>query len=251
MGIAKRMWMEQQETEFEDEEAQWIRDQLADDDANKSHPEWDELSRQYRNGGLDYYDYSHDWEVQGKTRLELFEDSVFAGTEMLNVDVSAQTKRAIYVMVFAHVVAAVEGFLATTFITTTLSSSTYIQRLVESDPEFAERKLTVKEIFSKHATLKDDIGTYLKDLIFHRLDKVKPMFKAVFDIDFGDIKWLFQAVRVRHDCVHRAGYDKDGEPIELNSQDLINLMHACLDLVKRVDAEIMALPAVEPLLPDF
>lgn len=254
MGLAKRMWMEQQEEEYAEERAQWIREQLGDEDADEDHPRWDELAEQYDqsdNRSEDYYDYADEWNVQGKTRLNLFDESMAAVTEMLGVNVSDQTRRSLYVMLYAHVVAAVEGFLSSTFIAKTLSSTTYIQALVESDPEFANRTLTVKEIFSKQESLHDEIGTYLKDLIFHKLDKVKPMYRSVFSIDFGNIGWLFKAVMVRHDCVHRAGYDKDGDEVTLNPQIILDLINQCAALVQKVDAEILALPEVAPLIPDF
>jgi hypothetical protein len=117
------------------------------------------------------------------------------------------------------------------------------QALVESDPEFANRKLTVKEIFSKQAGLKDEIGIYLKTLIFHNIEKVKPMYRDVFKIDFGDIGWLVKAVRVRHDCVHRAGYDKDGNDVNLSADDVLALTAECEKLVHKVDTAIAALPS--------
>lgn len=154
-------------------------------------------------------------------------------------------------MLYAHVVAAVEGFLTSTFIAKTLSSNTYIQALVESDPEFGRRTFTVKEIFSKHARLHEEIGTYLKDLIFHKLDKVKPMYRDVFAIDFGDIEWLFKAVKVRHDCVHRAGHDKEGVELKLMAQDVHDLVAECKNLVHKVDAEIVSLQELDLVKVDF
>jgi plasmid replication initiation protein len=44
---------------------------------------------------------------------------------------------------------------------------------------------------------------YLKDLTFHRLKKIKEMYKQVLDIDFENIGWFFKAIDVRHHCVHR------------------------------------------------
>jgi hypothetical protein len=251
MGIAKRLWLERQEEVHAEELARWIREQLDEGDADESHPRWDELAERYHEHAFDHYDHADEWEVTGKTRLELFDESMAAVTEMLHVQVTDQTKRNLRVMLYAHVVAAVEGFLSSTFIAKTLSSATYIQALVESDPEFANRTLTVKEIFSKQASLHEEIGSYLRGLIFHKLDKVKPMYRSVFNIDFGDIKWLFKAVVVRHDCVHRAGYDKEGEEVNINLDAILELIRACERLVHEVDAAVLALPKVERLILEF
>ncbi|MFN9473543.1 hypothetical protein [Acidovorax sp.] len=251
MSLTKRMWEEQIEEDYREEVTRWIREQLDDEDADENHPRWEELERQYRDGGGDYYDYADEWDVKGKTRLELFDESMTAVREMLSVKLSDQARRSLYVMLYAHVVASVEGYLSSTFIAKTLSSKTYIQALVESDPDFGGRSLTMKEIFSKQAGLHDEIGKYLKNLIFHQLDKVKPMYKSVFNIDFGNIGWLFKAVMTRHDCVHRAGYDKDGHEVSLDEAVVADLVGACVALVHKVDAEILALPKVELLIADF
>jgi hypothetical protein len=252
MGMAKQMWLEQMEQDHEEARAQWIREQLDDGDADESHSQWDDLAEQYDTQQREaYFDYDDEWNVAGKSRRELFDESMSAVMEMLSVNITDQTRKNLYVMLHAHVVAAVEAFLSSTFIKTVLSSDTYIQKLVESDPEFAERKFTLKEIFAKQASLRSEISVYLRDLIFHNLAKVKPMYMDVFGIDFGVTKWLFKAIMVRHDCVHRAGYDKNGDQVSLTTQSIKDLIAQCTTLVHRVDKEIHALPRPAPVTPDF
>lgn len=76
-------------------------------------------------------------------------------------------------------------------------------------------KFTLSQLFKEREQIKDTVAKYLHDLIFHDLKKIKPMYKDVLGHDFGDISWLFKAVAKRHDCVHRAGHDKDGTPMVL------------------------------------
>ena len=65
------------------------------------------------------------------------------------------------------------------------------------------------------------------------------MYKDVLDIDFGDdIRWLFDAVILRHDCVHRAGYDKDGNEVELDKEKVALLINKCKQLVENIEAEL-------------
>lgn len=245
MGIAKRLWMEQQEDEHREEREEWIREQLGDEDADESHPRWDELVAEFNSYTIDHTEYDDDWNVPGKTRLELFDESLQAVVELLETPVSDLATRSLRVMLHGHVVAAVEGFLASTFISTTLTSNVYIQALVESDPEFANRKFTLKEFFTKQAGLHSEIGTYLKEVIFHNVFRVKSMYKSVFNIDLGELAWLAIAVSVRHDCVHRAGYTKDGDAVEITDQSIKDLIAQCWTLVHSVDAQILALPKVE------
>ena len=57
---------------------------------------------------------------------------------------------------------------------------------------------------------------HLKALLYHNLPKVNALYRIAARIDiFPDetIKArLFEAVPIRHDCVHRNGNDKDGAP---------------------------------------
>jgi hypothetical protein len=117
-----------------------------------------------------------------------------------------------------------------------------MRRLVENDPEFAKRKFTVQEIFAKREELKSDLSEYLKGLIFHDIAKVKPLYHSVLEVDFGDVKWLFQAVLVRHHCVHRAGYDKDGNEVNLKKQDVVTLTNQSTELVQKIESKLISVP---------
>ncbi|MGF6345962.1 hypothetical protein [Variovorax sp. W2I14] len=245
MGMAKQQWMEQQEDEHAERRAEWIRDQLGDDDADENHPEWRQLQDDYDNNSYLYGahdDYDDDWDVKGKSRIQLFQESMDAVRDIVATTVSRKSRSPLLVMLHAHVVTAVEAYLSSTFIDKTLSSAAHLRKLVETDPEFAERKFSMQEIFAKRESLAKDIGTYLRTLIFHDLRKIKPMYKSVLEIDFGDISWLFKAILIRHDCVHRAGYDKDGQPAALAEHTITELVDNSWALVSSVEQQIARLP---------
>ena len=207
----------------------WIEENFGYDTSEEGSEEWEvavkEFERycenqqsieeeEYRQGQLEWYIYK-------ASHLGIFQ------TQMRNIEVilhasptDEEAKFSLLVMSHAHIVASVEAYLAGTFIHKVTNSEELIRKLVESDPYFSKMKFTLKEIFEKKEKLKFTVAEYLQDLIFHDLKKVKPMFKDVLNCDFGDISWLFDAVRKRHDCVHRAGLDKDGRHINL-SKDLI------------------------------
>ncbi|MBM7422316.1 hypothetical protein [Spongiibacter marinus] len=238
--------MDQLEDEYQEARAEWIREQLNDDEADEFTEGWDDFSDEYDElyGNNDFreYDYDDDLIVSGKTPFELFEESIEATREILNSQVSRQSSTKLLVMLHAHIVASVEAYLSATFIKNSLSTEEHMRRLVESDPEFAKRKFTIKEIFTKRDQLKDDLSQYLRDLIFHDLAKVKPMFNSVLDIDFGDIDWLFKAVATRHHCVHRAGYDKDGNQVPLTKDTVEELISKGIGLVGEIEASITSMP---------
>ena len=46
-----------------------------------------------------------------------------------------------------------------------------------------------------------EVRSYLQELVWHRLDKIKPIIAGSLDIDVPDIEDLLKAVVVRHDIV--------------------------------------------------
>ncbi|PPD11556.1 MAG: hypothetical protein CTY26_08520 [Methylophilus sp.] len=65
-------------------------------------------------------------------------------------------------------------------------------------------------------------------------------YNSVLDIDFGDIAWLFQAVMVRHDCVHRNGFDKDGNQQQIKNESIVELVKQCTHLVSEIEEHLIS-----------
>ena len=244
MGRAKQIWMERMEDEAWEERAEWIREKLNDPDADEWTDGWDELSEEFdwEHQFHDHGQYEDDWAVEGKSRLDIFNENIEAAFEILNQTVNPRYEKNLIVMLFGHVVATVEAYLSSTFIHYALSSESHMRRLVENDPEFAKRKFTLQEIFNKREELKSDISEYLKGLIFHDIAKVKPLYSSVLEVDFGDVKWLFKAVLIRHHCVHRAGYDKDGNEVNIKKEDVITLANQSAELIHEIESLLMSMP---------
>lgn len=194
------------------------------------------------NYGMPYYpeDEAEElyWYVESKSQYGVLQNHLKSVRTLLDADVPEETLFSLWVMLHGHVVSAVEGYLAGTFIHKVTNSEELIRKLVETDPEFSKRTFTLKEIFEKQSNLKLTVATYLKDLIFHDLKKVKPMFKDVLGHDFGNISWLFKDVVKRHDCVHRAGYNKDGVAIDVSKETLLLLLDNVHDLVESVEKSV-------------
>lgn len=241
MGIAKRLWMERMEDEYWDERAEWIREKLNDPDADEYHPRWATLSDEFDAIVEPHGGYDDDWTVPGKPARVVFDESMDAILVLREINLGGVTKRNLSVMLFAHAIATLEGYLSSTFITTCLGDEKHIQALVKKDKEFAERKLSMKEIFARREGLSNEIGAYLKEQIFHNVIKVRTLYKNVLGIDLGAIDWLEKAVRTRHDCVHRAGYTKDGEPVEITDESLRLLVTQCQALAHHVDDRVLSL----------
>ncbi len=180
------------------------------------------------------------WEIESTKQLEMYKKVTKDIVALLSIDVPNETQSTLHNMLYAQVVTAVEAYLSGIFIHTVISSEELIRKLVESDPELAKRQFSLKEIFTQWAELKILVARYLKDLIFHDIKKIKPMYQSVLGIDFGDVSWLFKAVLIRHDCVHRNGFDKDGNQNKIDKKAIIELVVSGTGLVSAIEEEVFA-----------
>lgn len=191
------------------------------------------------NYGMPYYPEDEqeelNWVIESQDQIDVFKAQISSVESLLSIEIEGDAKFSVHVMLYGHVVAAVEAYLSSTFIHNVTNSERLIRKLVETDPTFSKRTFTLKEIFEERESIKLTVANYLKDLIFHDLKKIKPMYRDVFEYDFGDISWLFQAVLVRHHCVHRAGYDKDGNKIEVSDEVLRDLVSKSVELVEALE----------------
>lgn len=195
----------------------------------------DEISRE---STLEQEDYEWYEENENKKHYQLLVDQLESVDMILELDVPEKARFSFLVMIHAHVVSAIEGYLAGVFIHDVCNSEELTRKLVESDPEFSKRKFTLREIYQEKETLKVTVASYLKDLIFHDLKKIKPMYEIVLNHKFSDLSWLFKAVEIRHHCVHRAGYDKDGEKVDISVESIADLLNNVNDLAGEIDSTI-------------
>ncbi|MFL1452872.1 hypothetical protein ACJO5Y_00325 [Marinobacter sp. GN3S48] len=181
------------------------------------------------------------WIIQSTQQFEEFTEVIQGIVALVEMPVPPHADRTLKNMLYVQTVTAVEAYLSSAFIHAVLNSEELIQKLVESDPELAKQKFSLKEIFSQWEELRITVGRYLKALIFYDLRKVKPMFRDVLGIEFPDIPWLFQAVLIRHDCVHRNGLDKEGNRHEITQSKIMDLARESAAFVREVDQELRCL----------
>lgn len=180
------------------------------------------------------------WEIESTKQLDIYKKVTTDIVILLKMDHPFDTQATLNNMLYAQVVTAIEAYLSGIFIHTVVKSDALIRKLVESDPELAKRQFSLQEIFNQWENLKILVARYLKDLIFHDIKKIKPMYHSVLDIDFGDVGWLFKAVLIRHDCIHRNGFDKDGNQTKIDTETIKELIGNCTRLVSIIEEEIYA-----------
>jgi len=158
--------------------------------------------------------------------------------ELLDAPVGEEHQSHFLRLIYVSVVTALETFLSDCFINTISGKPKLLRKFVETNPEFQKRKLTLSEIFSRVDEIEEEVRSFLMDLLWHNLEKIKPMYQTTLGIDFpDDLKPLFRAVVIRHDIVHRNGKSKDGEEIELNRDEVEDLISQVEEFGRHIDGQ--------------
>jgi hypothetical protein len=92
--------------------------------------------------------------------------------------------------------------------------------------------------------VKTKVGNYLKSVMYHNLPKVRVLYQAVFRFDIFQMlrpngtAVLMKAIEYRHDCVHRNGFDKNGNRLDVFTSEYIeNVGNEMRALVDRIEQE--------------
>ncbi len=104
--------------------------------------------------------------------------------------------------------------------------------------DFKARALTLDQVFDRLDALDAEVRQYLQDLIWHRLDKIKPMVQAGLDITVPDIGELMLEVVVRHDIVHRAGRTRDGNVVSVSADDVRRVRDVVAAFAQAIETEL-------------
>lgn len=167
----------------------------------------------------DYYDEQYEAILQNHQFYNSFESEIQSLKKLNDIEINDPSLQQILRrQVYIGVIGTLETFLSETFINLTANNEDYFKNFVKSHPDFRQRKFELREIFEQNEKLKDTAKKVMLDTIYHDLPKVREMYRSTFEIDFPDIKDVFQYVHTRHDLVHRNGKTKENKIVTLNKE---------------------------------
>ena len=154
----------------------------------------------------------------------------------------------IHRMVFAQQVSALEAYLGDTLIKGVQAKPDALTRLVAADKDLNAEKFTLADIAGNPGLLGEKVAAYLRTILYHNLAKVDFLYRTALNVrvlgDKADNGLLLQAIKHRHDCVHRNGMDKDGNRLTVFTKAYVQrVADAMRILVDRIEAEVLGPPA--------
>jgi uncharacterized protein (TIGR02646 family) len=145
-------------------------------------------------------------------------------------------------MLYANVITCLETYLSDAFINTVKSQKDLMRRFVETFHGFRSMKFNLTDIFACYESIDETAIKAMGDVIYHDLSKVSGMYKDALGVEFPrDVEFLYKAVRVRHDIVHRNGKEKSGNSHSISAEELENLISQVVNFVEHIQGEFLAI----------
>jgi hypothetical protein len=144
-------------------------------------------------------------------------------------------------MIFSQQITALEAYLGDTLLNEVMSDKEAMQRLIDKDDDLAKEKFTLSEVSNDPGLVKRKVRTHLREVMYHNLKKVDVLYNIALEVRIldqaADKARLFKAVLLRHDCVHRNGFDKEGNEIDVFTkafvQDTADLIKAFVEGIQK------------------
>ncbi len=196
------------------------------------------------------------WSVESKTSFQIFNKAISDSKEVINISIdNKHVEKFLYIMSYNHIVTAIETYLSSTLTEEITYSKSLVIELIElieedprfkeesrfggKDPRFEKQKFIINEMFISRNMFKNDIKLYLKELVFNEIGFIDMMYDSVLGVSLNtDLSGLMEAFLLRNDCVYRAGYNKDGNEIDMNKEKVEKLIEQCTDLVEGIENQL-------------
>ncbi len=214
-----------------------VDDEVIEELADELNNECADWSGNSNNFSPDLDDYLFRSSAESLGQEDAFRQSAVNVQRLLEAKVEPADRQCMLRMLYVNVFTALETYLSDKFISSVNADEKTLRRFVETTPEFKSRRLSLSEVFDAHETIKHEVQNHLLEVVWHRLDKVQPMYRDTLGIDFPDMRELYKALIARHDCVHRSGKMKeDGQGRVFEEKDITNLLSEADRLVRWIEA---------------
>ena len=130
---------------------------------------------------------------------------------------------------FSHIISVMEKYLYDLFIHEISEDNKKLRRLANQN-KFKEQKLGVA--FALNHSVADWIIDTMKKMVWHRLNDIQILYKEVLNVSFELELPVIDAIRKRHDLVHRNGFDMEGNIVSISEEGLGTLI-STIDLSDR------------------
>lgn len=172
------------------------------------------------------YGYDEDYDVivssdEAGPRSRLT-SAVVQGLKLQSLTGDSSTKELLNRLAFAYLFSAFETYLWETMVYWLEEDENAATRILDRLPEFANKELKGKDARAFVENAKENIKGYMQRIPWHRWSDVRPLMQIGLDVKVPEFAAFKEDLRIRHDIVHRNGTAKEGEPVVISEQALLD-----------------------------
>jgi uncharacterized protein YutE (UPF0331/DUF86 family) len=187
----------------------------------------------------DLDDYVFESITQTTEYYQSFLKTISNTRHLATVAVQPPQAQHLYRLLYLSAIIALETYLSDTFIAKVCADPQLLRKFVENDRYFSKDSVPIREVFKFTDSVKDNVKAYLLKLVWHRITDSQRMFFETLGVTFPkDLEELTQAIRVRHDIVHRSGKTKDGKEHQLAKTDVEKVAGTVEEVVWWIETQI-------------
>ncbi len=175
--------------------------------------------------------------------IDILEENLDNIKRLLGVNIPSGLESLRNNILYVNVITVLETFLSDTFCNAINKKSDLLKKFVRKNPDFAKEKFTLNKIYEQMDTIEKKVKKNLSSFSWHQLSKVTILYREILDIKFPtNMKPFYEAIKIRHDLVHRNGKTTDGEERTINNDDLNTLIDQiktfCTDIATDLDSRL-------------
>ena len=141
-------------------------------------------------------------------------------------------------LLFANLITVFEVYLQDIFVEL-LNNSDELKIKLSKSQKYKNHKILLSKAIA------NDMSKYsiemVKNLIYHNLSDIEPLFHEVLGVKIELRQKLLEGISIRHDIIHRNGYDKNKNKILLEKQEIEKYIFIFRDVVERINNQIYSL----------
>lgn len=147
-------------------------------------------------------------------------------------------KEKLYKLLYLQLIINLETYLGDTLKYYVLDNEIYLCKFVEAYEPFQKEKLKFSDICKKYEKRKDIVNKALSEILYHKLHIVRKLYKAILNVNLGDISELSKAIQRRHDIVHRNGKEVNGAMFVISKDDVEQLAKKTKTFIDDIDTQL-------------
>ncbi|WP_413507501.1 hypothetical protein [Serratia proteamaculans] len=140
-------------------------------------------------------------------------------------------------MCYSMIISSLEAYVSDVVIYWSKKDEKILFRIASK--ECKDREFKLADVLNDLEKFKDDVISHLStNVIWHRLDKLKPVIEHGLGVKFPEIGKIMGSMQIRHDIVHRAGKTKGGEPLNITTDELNELKNNINEFVYKFEKNL-------------